>query len=396
MVERLAMGIDVGKQYLFYCLLSNDGEIVEQGKVENTQDGFELLSSFVAQNKAEIIFEATGVYSSRLQYFFELNHFSYVRINPLQAKKEMDTLRNTKNDKVDARKLALLQLQKSFQPTAIEDEVYRELRRRSRFYSEMTQECANAKNRVQRLLEETFYTLPSVSNKDTLRFYEIAAVLPHVDYVKSKDSSELLQMLKGISGYDKPKIKLIARLQEISHHTAVAVNKDSWAVEELQYWANKVLELTALKEKIISDMVHMAEPLSELQILESIPGIAKSTAVTLIAEIGDIRRFNTPQKLNAYIGIDLRFSDSGQLKTSGFISKRGNSEARKELYQIFLQIIMADKQNELELTKWYKRRTKDMEYGKKKIIIGGMDRSLRLIHHLVMNEETFDKQQQLL
>ena len=37
----------------------------------------------------------------------------------------------------------------------------------------------------------------------------------------------------------------------------------------------------------------------------SFPGIGEVTAVRLIGEIGDIRRFKTHKQLNAYVGIDV-------------------------------------------------------------------------------------------
>lgn len=52
------------------------------------------------------VFEATGVYSRRLQAFFEDNSYAYTRLNPLESKKQLDSLRVRKTDKIDAEKLA--------------------------------------------------------------------------------------------------------------------------------------------------------------------------------------------------------------------------------------------------------------------------------------------------
>lgn len=176
-------------------------------------------------------------------------------------------------------------------------------------------------------------------------------------------------------------------------HTAVSANVDSYAVTELTYWANRVLELTSLKEQVISEMITESKDLEEVELLETIPGIAASTAVTLVAELGDIRRFKTLQKLNAFVGIDIRFGDSGKVKISGCITKRRNGFARKQSYQMFIHIIGADRKHELELTRWC---TENMTRGKKKIIVRGMDRILRLMHHMVVNQETFDRAEAML
>ena len=49
----------------------------------------------------EIIFEATGVYSRRLQAFLEEYGYAYTRLNPLEAKKQLDSLRVRKTDKIE-------------------------------------------------------------------------------------------------------------------------------------------------------------------------------------------------------------------------------------------------------------------------------------------------------
>ncbi|MGG6819118.1 UNVERIFIED_CONTAM: transposase, partial [Streptococcus canis] len=65
-----------------------------------------LLKDLKSVQNPEIIFEATGVYSRRLQAFLEDNNYAYTRLNPLEAKKQLDSLRVRKTDKIDAEKLA--------------------------------------------------------------------------------------------------------------------------------------------------------------------------------------------------------------------------------------------------------------------------------------------------
>lgn len=386
---RKVIGIDIGKRRMYYCVTNEEGEILEEAAVLNTKSGFEELLELIQKHNCEIIFEATGVYSRRWQYFLELNQMDYVRMNPLQAKKEMDTLRNTKNDRVDARKLAVLQLQHHYQPTYIEDEVYRELRRKGRFYQLINQEKASAKNRVKRLVEETFSNVAAVLNPTTEQLSQVMAVIPHAEILKTKTDDELVALLAETIKQEPTRRRLVQVIRQAASTASVAVPVDSFAVKELRYWAKQVLELDQLKNDIVDDMLAGAGDLEEVDILTSIPGIGNALGINLLAELGDIKRFATPQKLTAFVGLDVRFSDSGEVKTSGFISKRGSSTARKTLYLAFLKIIMMDKTEQFELTRWYRRRTRDMTGNKKKIIVGGMDRTLRLIYHLVTHHERF-------
>ena len=43
----------------------------------------------------------------------------------------------------------------------------------------------------------------------------------------------------------------------------------------------------------------------------SISGITETTATSIIGELGDIRRFQSANQINAFIGIDLRHYESG-------------------------------------------------------------------------------------
>lgn len=79
---------------------------------------------------------------------------------------------------------------------------------------------------------------------------------------------------------------------------------------------------------------HLARYEPETQkLLRSIPGIGAISAAYLVAHIGDITRFSSPEKLVAYVGLDCRVHESGtSIKGKGFISKRGNGRLRTVLY----------------------------------------------------------------
>ena len=79
------------------------------------------------------------------------------------------------------------------------------------------------------------------------------------------------------------------------------------------------------------------------ELLRSIPGIGKVTAAALVAYIGDIRRFSSPEKLVAYIGLDCRVHESGtSIHGKGYISKRGNRYLR---YILFNAAFIAKRRN---------------------------------------------------
>jgi transposase len=89
------------------------------------------------------------------------------------------------------------------------------------------------------------------------------------------------------------------------------------------------------------------------KLLRSIPGIGKVTAASLVAYIGDIRRFSSPEKLVAYIGLDCRVHESGtSIHGKGYLTKRGNRYLR---YMLFNAAFIARQRNP-ELKKYHQKK----------------------------------------
>ena len=68
--------------------------------------------------------------------------------------------------------------------------------------------------------------------------------------------------------------------------------------------------------------------------LTTIPGIGSVVASVVLASIGDIARFPSPDKLSSYFGLTPRGGQSGDHPARhGHISKQGNADARKMLVE---------------------------------------------------------------
>lgn len=72
----------------------------------------------------------------------------------------------------------------------------------------------------------------------------------------------------------------------------------------------------------------------EVELLQSIPGVGRLTAVELKSMIVDISRFETADKMRAYYGMAPKVSDSGESVHHGHITKRGDPMMRLILGRI--------------------------------------------------------------
>lgn len=357
---RAVFGIDVSKTSSEVAILVN-GEKVHSYTILIDAIGFNrLLGDLKTVHNPEIIFEATGVYSRRLQAFLEEHSYAYARLNPLEAKKQLDSLRVRKTDKIDAEKLAKSQLVHNRKPTYVQEEVYQHLRDLSRFYQNMTEDLVRTKNRLHKVLQVTFPELENLLSTPTgEQYWNLVRAFPCKEFVLSLSQSNLCEIIRQSTSKrisEKRIAYLTDKLIKLAKQSFCAVKKTSPMLEEVRYYAQELLRLSERRQVVLNDMVALAQPLPEYDILRSIPGIAETTATSIIGELGDIRRFQSTNQINAFIGIDLRHYESGNFLAKEHITKRGNPYARKILFKCIHNIASASHTNPCHITDFYEKR----------------------------------------
>ncbi|AXJ12499.1 hypothetical protein Sp14A_05690 [Streptococcus pluranimalium] len=81
-------------------------------------------------------------------------------------------------------------------------------------------------------------------------------------------------------------------------------------LEEVRYYAQELLRLSERKKAVLDQMVELAQPLPEYDILLSIPGIAETTATSIIVN-WEIFAVSVCQSNQRLYRIDLRHYESG-------------------------------------------------------------------------------------
>jgi len=391
---RTVFGIDVSKDTSNVAILI-DSKKLDEFKINNDLIGFEKLKSDLNNfTDPEIVFEATGVYSRRLAHFLQVNKFSYTQLNPLQAKMEMDSLRKNKTDKNDAFHLAETQFRLNRQKTFIQNPVYSEMIAESRFYQEEIDDFVTEKNRLHRILQLTFPEIEHIMSAPTGKLYwNLVTTFPIPSEVRKYNVDQLSAIVLECSdnkiGIWKSN-EIALKLSQFSKVAVSSVNSNSLVVKQVRYHAKKLIEINDIKKQIVKSMESLAKELPEFKVLCSIPGISTVTAVSLIAELGDVRRFSNTNKLNAYVGIDLRHYESGKYTKSDKISKRGNPYARKILYRTVVDMVSVSRFQSNHINDYYQNKKQSSQQGTKKIAIASISRLLRTIYHLVIKNETYD------
>ena len=98
-------------------------------------------------------------------------------------------------------------------------------------------------------------------------------------------------------------------------------------LHEVDHMAERVLRL----EQAISDTIKTASPAMQEVIrgLQALRGIAQVSAVTIVAELGNITRFESAPQLMGYSGAVPSEDSSGKRKQRGAITKTGNAHLRR-------------------------------------------------------------------
>ena len=392
---RTVFGIDVSKASSEVAIVIN-GEKIHGYTMPNDAIGFtRLLDDLKTVQKPEIIFEARGVYSRRLQAFLEENGYAYTQLNPLEAKKQLDSLRVRKTDKIDAETLAISQFVLNRKPTYIQEEVYQELRDLSRFYQNLTEDIVRTKNRLHKVLQVTFPEMENILSTPTReQYWNLVMTFPYKDFVLELSKDELLEGIRQSTSKhisDKRVAYLAQKLAALANQSYCAVKKNSPILEEVRYYAKELLRLSEQSQAVLEQMVELAQPLPEYEILLSIPGIAETTATSMIGELGDIRRFQSANQINAFIGIDLRHYESGNFLAKEHITKRGNPYARKILFKCIHNIAAASHTNHCHIEDFYeKRKRQSQTTSTKPHTIASIHRLIQTMYYLITHNKLYD------
>ncbi len=124
------------------------------------------------------------------------------------------------------------------------------------------------------------------------------------------------------------------------------------------------IEMSCLLEQLdllLAQIAHLDDSIAAImdlipQHITSIPGIGPVTGAAILAEIGDVNRFESSEKIVAYAGIDPSVYETGQFKaTQAHMSKRGSPYLRCALWQAASMAIMYDP----ELKSYYQAKRQE-------------------------------------
>ena len=392
-MKGFCISLDVSKGSSFYQGFKGLEEpITKPKKIEHNLEGFKELLKLKETIRKEydsdciVVFESTGVYHRSLQTYLDEHDFKYTIISPLlSAKVRKSDIRGTKTDAKDCASIAKVFYLKELRIYSKTDEIYDDLKEKSRYYDFLMDEMKRWKIEFRRLLDIIYPGFDKLY--DDLYGDFIQAFLleyNHPEVIRKKRLDTIAKFLEKHTCHKEAYcIRQAQALKEYAENCASGCSYKSYLVSQFDIIIHNLNAQIKHLESVLDEIVEIAKTLPNFEMIRSIPGIADNLAARILAEIGDVKRFNNASQLVAYSGIDPQIYQSGQI--SGLhlkISKKGNKKLRCLLYLAVTCMIRTSR--DTVIVDFYKKKKAD-GLAARSALVASMNKLVRIIYSLCKN-----------
>ena len=385
----ISVGIDVSKGKSTVCIMKPGGEVLKSPfEMLHSMESILALAKLIKSYDEEVrvILEDTGHYHLPVVTLLVENGIFVSCVNALRMKKFCSqSIRRAKTDKIDSVHIAVFGLTywNELTPTLPTGDVYRELKLLARQYYQTVSILTKAKVNFSNLLDQAMPDIQTIlqdnaSNHKLTEFVKRYYHYGHIlDMGKSKFTADYCKWSKkqGYRMHERLAEKIFAMAQ---NGIPVLPNSPTTKIVVLEA-VRMIHQIETSRDTILAQMQAFAKTLPEYFVVREMPCIGNTLAPRIIAEIGDVRRFNNKHSLIAYAGIDAPPYQSGAFNaTERHISKRGNSYLRKTGYEI-MQCLIQHKHVGSPVYDFIQKKRSEGKCGKE-AMIAGLNKFLRIYY----------------
>ncbi len=331
------IGIDIGKNNHEASIIDAFGNLIGRSiRFSNSHNGADKLMEHISrhvENKPVVFgMEATGHYWYSIYSFLKSKGFTVYVINPIQSDSLRSMyIRQAKNDSKDSFLIAEVIRFGQFTTTSLADENLLSLRQLCRYRDSVVNSRTKIKLRISTIMEQIFpeyeKLFSSLWGSTSTGILE-AYVTP--DNIAKVPLDELFALIKDKS-HNRFTIEKAISIQEVAANTfGIKIAQKAFSFQLEQLFA-RLSFLNEQIEALDTEIIKYYETFDCY--LHTIPGVGIPAAASILAEIGDIRRFKNSASLVAYAGIDPSVKQSGQFNsTHNHMSKRGSPYLRHAIF----------------------------------------------------------------
>lgn len=331
-------GIDIAKYKHEASVIDTNGKaMLDSISFTNDKKGCEKILAVFQKfeiSPADVIIgmEATGHYWLSVYAFFLELGYNVKVINPIQSEAFRKMyIRQTKNDSKDSYIIAQIMRFGEYSATSLSDENIIALRQLSRYRLALVDACGDCKRRVIALLDQVFPEYDKLFS-DTFGSSSTELLLncPTPEDMLAISTRKLTNILNKASHgrFGKEKAEELKAAAKDTFGVAFAKDAFSFQIKQLMQQVVFLEKQLSELEEQIADLLHKTN-----QYITTINGIGDVLGAIIVSEIGDINRFERPNQLVAFAGLDVTVKQSGEFSGSkNKISKRGSPYLRRAIW----------------------------------------------------------------
>lgn len=343
-----AVGIDVSSRKSTVAVLRPFGEVVRLPfDVRHSAEDLTVLAQQLKAIKGEtrIVMEHTGRYYEGIAKVLHEAGLFVSGVNPLLIKEYgNNSLRKVKTDKADAIKIARYALDnwaelRDYTPM---DTIRYDLKTLNRQFQLASKQKTATANNLIALQEQSFPGIRKlfdspVRSDGTQKWVDFTHDFWHADCVRGSSQNAFTERYRKWCKRSRYQFSMqkAAEVYALAKSAVVLVQKTSVTKTLVQEAANQLTAISRSVETYRTEMNKLASQLPEYPVVMQMYGVGESLGPQLMAEIGDVRRFQRKQSLVAFAGIDPAPNESGDYRSRrNKTTKRGSPYLRKTLFNI--------------------------------------------------------------
>lgn len=344
-----AVGIDVSKGKSMVAIIRPLGEVVAAPfEVGHTATELNELAKFILKISGEtrVVMEYTGVYFEPIaRALYDAGLCVCVVHAQLIHNYGNNTIRKVKTDKADAIKIANYALDNwdKLKPYTPIDEIRRQLKAYSRQYRKFNKLKTMLKNNFIALTDSTFpgvnelFSSPPRKSDGHEKWLDFAIKFWHAECVCSlsqKAFTERYRKWCNKAGYYFLESKAEDIYAAACGHIGLLPKGDITK----QLVQQTIIQLTSICSSlsvIEHKMTELAGLLPEYPVVMEFHGVGRILGPQIMAEVGDVLRFEKKESLVCFAGLEAPPYESGKFESHNrTISKKGSPHLRAALFQV--------------------------------------------------------------
>lgn len=377
----LWVGIDTHLRRHSIEVLNGSENVMWRGQINNDKEGFnklleklKLIEDSNNQSIGAIFMNPTGNYHVPLKAFLE-DHYRVILVDARVSEhiRQSENLGREKSDTADASVLAASAIRK---PKVLERPNHERypVSGLTRLMDSIKGNMTRISNQIKSDMVALFPEYPFYEDIDSRTSLEILKTYATPEAINAAPMDEIVAVLKKASrGHFK--MEEAQNLKDAARNSVGVRDAEGVYAFRIKMNVSRLLEEKMHLKEVEEEVERRTKDNEQVNNISGIKGISELSAAAIVSEIGDIKQFDSPNKLQAYGGKSPNIKGSGGKIAAIGVTKVRNPYLSNTVYESSISLVAHRNQEFLAVF------NREIRKGKKPtqayIVVGK-----RLIHHI--------------